>query len=403
MDFKIFRDRFIHMPTHFLSRAAKSLSWWTGVLYLSAFVLNTGLLWFLIRKAGACSFYDVGIILVRCGEGDLARFLDVFLLYFSPLVAPVIALNWRMFFFEPFLASEFQYRLLFIFFFVSFFVIFSSLFVLRKMVKGFLIRRHDREAGKHAWIILAIILIPALLSFSYRLYLLPPNWSGMTMHVDFWHGQFDVPRGEMTDWNVLPRPRPERKPAEYAGKLTRWWKVVPYINFNYPITPAIGDNAPDETVQVQVNPHHEARSREMMQAEREKFLAYRLSLKSEKDDLPIYPAEPLRENGWEIYKANYFYEDVFQDIYVARKNGTIENLLYCTPSHACAVKTRFSWASYPCEATKDCGSCKKICMDVSQGTGDYDIRYTFDKRSIENYPAINREIKNFIAKYYTAY
>ncbi len=393
------------MPNNLLFRAVRSTSWWTGVLYLAAFVFNTGLLWFLIRKANACNFVDAGVILVYCGDGAWGQFLNVFLLYFSPLIAPITALNWRLLFFDPHLVNDFSYRLLILFFIVSVFVIASSLLVLRKMVKGFLIRRHDREAGKHAWIILGIILVPALLSFSYRLYLVPPSWSGATVHVDFWHGKFDVPRDLLSDWSVLPRPRPDKRPNEYSARLVRWWKSVPYVTFNYNWQPAIGDNGPDEILQVQANPHYEVMNETKRQEALEKVIDYRIHIRSEVDGVtPIYKEEPEKSGEWQVYKPGVFDEDVFFDFYVRRdKGGSVERMLECTPQYACAVKTRFSWTAYSCGGAFDCNSCKKICVDVSKGTAEYDIRYTFDKRSLDQYPVLDENIRRMIGAYYTSY
>ncbi len=380
----------------------KTLSWWTGVLYLSAFVLNTGLLWFLIRKANACNFVETNIIFVACGGGWGGRFLDIFLLYFSPLVAPVTALHWQLLF-SPQIVSESQYRLLVLFFIVSVFVIGSSLSVLRKMVKGFLIRRHDREAGKHAWIILGIILMPALLSFAYRLYLAPPSWSQTTVHVDIWHGRFDVPREMISEWSILPRPRPDSRPNEYSARIVRWWKSVPYLTFEYDLEREIGENGPDEKLQVQVNPHYVAMDEAARKTALEKIIDYRIKIKSEADGVtPIYQTAPDLSNGWQIYRPGVFTEDVFFDLYIRRdKAGKAERILQCTPRYACAAKTRFSWTAYPCRGNDNCNECKKICTELSLGTENYDIRYTFDKRNLDHFPVFDENIRKTIEAYYT--
>lgn len=381
-----------------LSKMLGFVSHWTGLIYLSAFVMNTGLLWFILRKSFSCSFIDAGVVYVQCGTTAFDKFLDLFLLYFSPLVAPVTAFYWRYLFYNPLAATESQFAFLFIYFPLSVFVMASCLFVLRRMIKGFLLHKKDKARAKASRNMLLIILLPTLISFGYRIYLIPPQWVVKNVQVDIWNGEFNVPREELKDWSMMTLPRPDRKPSEYASRLTRWWKSVPYLTFNYSLKEGIGE----KIIEVGVNPHYDVLNRENMEAARQKLAGYKTRLLSEFDQSAVYRKTPRVQGRWEIYDAGTYAEDVFPDIYVARnQDNTISHILQCTPSNACAVKTRFRWTSYPCGEDMPCDSCRKICTDISLGTSDYDIRYSFYKEDLDEYFEFDDDIRNYVASFYT--
>ena len=381
-----------------LVRILSFVSHWTGQLYLSAFVMNTGLVWFILRKSFSCTFHGAGVVYVDCGETAFDQFLDIFFLYASPLVAPLTAFYWRYLFHFPLEATQSQFTFLFLYFPLSVFVMVSSLLVLRQMIKGFILRKREPARAKRSWRILTVLLLPALLASTYHLYLVPPQWIAKDVTVDAWHGTFNVPRGELKDWSVIVRPRPDKRPNEYSGRLTRWWRSVPYLTFNYPLKDGVGE----QMLEINVNPHYDVLNRKEMEEARQKLAGYKTKLVSEFDHTSVYRRTPRGLDRWQIYDAGTFAEDVFPDIYIARNpDNTIAHILQCTPSNACAVKTRYRWMNYPCGDKMSCDVCNKVCSDISMGTENYDINYTFYKDDLDRYFEFNDDIQRRIASYFT--
>lgn len=360
--------------------------------------MNTGLLWFFMRASVACKFIDAGLVFVRCGSGLSGKILDIFFLYFSPMVVPILKLQSHRLFFDPAPLHLPSFAAISGFLAIYLFIILSSLWVLRKMIRGFITYRKDRARGKRSWLMLLIIFLPAMISYSVRLYIVPPKFSDKVIHVDIWHGDFYVPRDQLDEWTLVDLDRPAYKPDSYGSRISRKWQDVPYLEFDFP--DEIMAQTGKEISKIHINPHYEVLTEENRAAARERAAELRLDNKTASNGQDAYPPMNKVNEAWEIHRAVTDPDDVFRDIYIWRnKKGEIENLLECTPARSCAVKARFAWSHYEC-GENEC-HCKKICTDFSQGTMDYDIVYSFDKKYLSLYRQFHQQILDYVAQFYT--
>lgn len=381
-----------------LLRTLHSLIHWTGLLYLSAFVLNIGILWFFVRNWIGCGFVEGQVVYVRCGDDLAGRFLEYFFLYLSPLVAPVYKFNLNLLFNRWAELSELQLWAVGVVTALMTLVFIASLVVLRQMVHGFVVHKKDRTFLPRAKRILLILLFPAFISFGYRLYLQPPSWVDTEIEINAWNGDFTVPRGVLKEWSLVDIERPAFKPNEYAARLGGRMRYIPYLKLYAPADLGLRQ---DNSLTVTVNPHYEVMNDKEREAARERYVENRLAVRNEEGGFQVYPKIKEARETWEIHQPQIKDED-FSDIYVWRdKKGDIENVLECTSMNACAVKTVFAeWVTYPCGKKMSC-NCTRVCKELSMGVEDYNIRYSFDKKHLDRYPIFNTQIKNFVQSFYT--
>ena len=301
--------------------------------------------------------------------------------------------------YDPDPLSDAEFWPVVIFFILSWTVLICCIITLRKIVRGFIRRKQYPTAYLHSKLMLAVIIVPALIGFSVRLYIKPPKFVNRDITVDIWRGSFTAPRSLLDDWSLVTPDRLPFKPDDYASALTRKWKWVPFIEFDFP------DNVPMVTMRgasaIHINPHYERLDGEKMQAARDRSAMLKLRKITGDTALPAYPKIEEKIGEWEIHAAAPEIHDYFPDIYLWRnKDGNIERILECTPARYCAVVTPFKWMNYYCGEGQDCAPCQKICTERSLGTTDYDVTYNFDQRYLGIYPDVHRKIMDYVARFY---
>lgn len=296
-------------------------------------------------------------------------------------------------------------------------VVFCSLFLSIRILKS-IINPTAHHLRKKYLIFLSIIALPTILTFFYKTATTLPRSSETLIHTAFWHGEFSVPRKFLEDWSVAKIEKSSIDINDIAKSSKRRFgylgfqrgkerKLYPSITFSVPIQKLYPEFEGNEFILVDVWPHYSRLDEVTIHSQRQLDFDDMLHSTRSHSSEPVYMNPSELDVNWEVYKKNSDKYSSWPNLYVQKDHKRdIQKLLICVDIVSCEKPRHWNASeSYltlflPTLRKRDL-KCEDVCRDISGGTIDYDISYTFPRSMLEDRPDLDTKIREFVDSFYT--
>ncbi|MCB1841053.1 MAG: hypothetical protein KDI61_12450 [Alphaproteobacteria bacterium] len=358
---------------------------WLANLILLGFFLN-----FIVDLIPECGWAGWELSYIHCGQSFYSKLLSSYFMTFTPFVAfflLIVSIHYMQFPYYPLL---FVFPVTLFFLILVYIVPFTAAYELLKRLSW---RRRDYspQQRRTAFLCLCLILLPTFSTGLLKLYIEPPWFINRTITVDLWQADLKIERRYLDKWSLV-YPFPKKLP--HVNNFTNFIpKAGPFarIEVSYSnVDPSFNDEG---RILMKITPHRAMMTETELSEKRQKYFEY----ESKKWSAPK-PAGRYLE--FEIFERQL---GGWPDFYIHKNaQGQIENILECTPDTHCVTPFGRGWNQKPCKNEEECKSCLRVCTDKSLGTGMLNIEYTFDKKYLESYFALNQAVLDFVAAHTVA-